>query len=202
MAEQTSAAFTALDIDRPLRVLDFGCGDAQPMIPQLQLRPVASYTGYDLSSSALELAEQNLSRLECAYQLRCAPMQSFVETEEGNFDVIHSSYAIHHLQDDEKKKLLQNCYARLNAKGVMIMIDILRNEGQTKDEYIEEYIDNIKATWQMVTEEEKQQVFDHMRNYDFPAVTGDVVNWATETGFTVQQHRIDERHTMLILEKS
>jgi cyclopropane fatty-acyl-phospholipid synthase-like methyltransferase len=202
MAEKTRAAFNSAYIKTPMRVLDFGCGDAQPIIPQLQLQPVSEYIGYDLSGSALEFAKQNLAAIPCKCLLRCAPMQSFSDIEMENFDIIHSSYAIHHLQDDEKINLLQACFNRLNNGGIMIVIDIFSNAGQKREAYIEEYIHNIETAWAMVTRDEKQQVYDHIRNYDLPVYTGDMAGWARAAGFTVTEYRIDERHTMLALKKN
>jgi len=202
MGAQTQVAFEGLEIKHPLHVLDFGCGDAQPIIPKLKLRSVAAYTGYDLSAVALEFAKQNLKAVDCQVQLRELPMQAFIELEMGNFDIIHSSYAIHHLQDDEKRHLLQNCFNRLRNGGIMIVIDIFRNEGQSRHDYIEEYISNIGLTWQTITQAEKEMVYYHMRNYDFPAYTGDIINWAGTVGFTIEEHHIDRLHTMLLLKKS
>jgi len=201
MAAHSSEIFAGVKTRTPLKVLDLGCGDAQPIIPRLQQQPVASYTGYDLSEVALQFAQENLSKVNCITQLRQAPMQQFDEIEEGTFDVIHSSYAIHHLQQDEMRAILQSCFTRLDDGGVMIVVDIFRNDGQPREDYIEEYIDNIKATWQMITPGEQEEVFYHMRQYDFPVPANDMAGWAEDIGFTVTTHRVDRLHTMLVLKK-
>ena len=46
--------------DRPLALLDLGCGDAQPILPMLESLDVCRYTGIDESATALSRARELL----------------------------------------------------------------------------------------------------------------------------------------------
>jgi len=180
----TAEAFESL-AGKPLTVLDLGCGDAAKMAEQLPQQPVASYTGYDLSAPVLSVAKANLAGAGCPVQLKEGLLQDFSAQEHDSFDVIYSSFAIHHLQDEEKKALLQDCYNYTTHNGVMIVIDIFRGEGQGRMDYINEYTQDIRNTWQVLAFGEKELIRAHMESYDFPASLEDMAAWAKEAGFTV-----------------
>ncbi len=201
-AGQTALAFKKLDTAQPLKVLDLGCGDAHQIAEQLKLQPVDSYTGYDLSAVALQHAKRNLTSVGCTTHLIEAELQSFAAQEHRMFDVIYSSYAIHHLQDGQKQQLLRDCFKSLRGKGAVIVIDIIRGEDQAKEEYVEQYISGIENYWAQLTPDEKGLIYEHIRNYDFPSSIIQLSSWAMEAGFTVEQSPVlDQMHKMLVLHK-
>src|SRR3954468_10509203 len=111
-SSKAATVFKKLSLKK-LHILDMGCGDVIPLLPILQQVQIASYTGYDLSSSALQLASAHLAAQNFSYTLREGNMIELIQKEEKQFDIIHSSFAVHHLQDDKKRKLLQTCFNRL-----------------------------------------------------------------------------------------
>ncbi|MEQ9266682.1 MAG: class I SAM-dependent methyltransferase [Balneolaceae bacterium] len=187
----------------PIDVLDCGCGDAFQLSRQLQGLSVSSFTGYDMSEQALELARKNFRDHAQPVILKNGAMQDLILEENKSFDVIYSSFAIHHLQDEGKKNFLKSCFNRLKAGGKIILIDILRSKEETISEYLEKYIDIINTTWDAISASDKELIFDHMRNYDFPAVIDDFSDWVTETGFTISK-RFDANplNIMLIAQKN
>lgn len=200
--EQTAATFKTINASHPLKILDLGCGDAVKMAEQLPLQPVASYTGYDLSGPVLEVAKVNLAHAGCVVHLKEGLLQSFRRQEDSTFDVIYSSFAIHHLQDEQKKALLHDCFTRLAANGVMIVIDIFRSDEQERMEYINEYTQDIKDTWLALTTTEKEMVREHMEAYDFPASLEHMAAWAEEAGFTVGETLVvNKLNKMIVLRK-
>ncbi len=201
-AAETFNVFNKLEVKEPLEILDLGCGDAQPMTVQLKQLKVGSYTGYDLSDTALEFARLNLQPFDCKIALRQGPMQTLIHQERGSFDVIYSSYAIHHLLDDQKASLLQDCYNKLSGKGCLIMIDLLRDKNESLHHYIDRYIDDIKNHWVLLSAQERELIYNHMRQYDFPAVKDDMMAWASKIGFLVEESPVnDGLNKMLVLTK-
>jgi SAM-dependent methyltransferase len=200
--ELTAAAFKSLYAPHPLKVLDLGCGNAQQIARQMVLQPVESYTGYDLSDTAFTEARQNLAPAGCTINLRQAPMELFTDYEQAGFDVIYSSYAVHHLGDAQKQHLLQNCYGMLANNGIAVIIDIYRLTGQTRERFLDDYIADISNSWLMLAGEEKELCASHMRGYDFPAEYADMPVWAKNAGFVVEEcPAFDWAHRMLVLRK-
>ncbi|MEY3367953.1 MAG: hypothetical protein RI973_1108 [Bacteroidota bacterium] len=184
------------------KVLDLGCGDARQLASRLAQHPVQSYTGIDLSGPALAIAAGNLAGAAAAIELQEGPMEVLLKSAAGPFDLIHSSYAVHHLQDEEKKALLADCRRQLAPSGALLLIDVFREKEQSRGDYIEAYTRWMKTAWSSLSAEAVEAVCTHVRNYDFPASFDDMVGWAAGAGFQVEEFPLpDRRHRFLLLEK-
>lgn len=151
-----------------------------------------------MSEDALSYAQKSLQPLDCELALRAGPMEQLIKQEQKIFDLIYSSFAIHHLQDLDKKNFLANLYKHLKKKGLLIIIDLLRSNLLSLDQYLEEYMQNIGKTWKTVVPEDLDLVYDHIRNFDFPATTEEFVSWVEEAGFRVtNQFSPDTRNVMI-----
>jgi ubiquinone/menaquinone biosynthesis C-methylase UbiE len=200
-AEETAGVFNSL-IRKNLHLLDVGCGDVIGLLPALQKASIGFYTGYDLSLYALQVAATRLSSQNFSFALKEGNMMPLIAEEEKQFDVIYSSFAIHHLQDDEKRKLFQICFDKLLPRSKMIYIDVFRQENITREQYIQEYFSYIKNDWLLLTADEKQPIYEHVSQYDFPSDIVETIGWLKQTGFSVyQNYQTDHRHVMLVLNK-
>jgi len=199
--QKTSAVFKQF-LKRDLHILDIGCGDAATLLPVLQKAAIISYTGYDLSASALELANKHLSSQSFSATLKEGNMVELIDGEEKQFDLIHSSFAIHHLQDDEKRKLLKACFDRLRAGGRIIYIDVFRHGDINRGQYIKKYFSYIRNDWSLLTANEKQPIYEHINQYDFPSDLNETINWIQSFGFTIsEKYQPDHRHAMIVWDK-
>ena len=200
--EQLLRALKTVNTNNGISILDIGCGDASQVCQHLRQVNIASYKGYDMSAPALQLAAQNLESIHTSFELLEGNMQSLLTHETKMFDVIYSSFAIHHLQDEEKFLLLQQCYEHLHKDGIMIYIDIFRQDGQSRKAYLDEYFDNIDTNWILLSAGEKQLVRDHVTAYDFPALHRQCLQWLSKIGFGVTQcYQPDKLHGMIMLKK-
>ena len=185
-----------------VRMLDIGCGDAEPVIPIIKKLPVTQYTGYDLSEAVLDKCASNLSGINLEFKLRQGDMATVIDQEEESFDLIFSSYAIHHLADDEKLTLLKKIGLLLKQGGLFIYIDIFRDPGQSLDQYRKDYNDYI-SQWIGLTAEEKSAVTDHINKFDFPATRTNTKNWISQAGLEEARfYRADRSHMFLALKKA
>ncbi|MES1217038.1 MAG: class I SAM-dependent methyltransferase [Bacteroidota bacterium] len=201
-SDHTAAIFKEMK-QQQLLVLDIGCGDAIPVLPHLLSYGKINYTGYDLSGPALQIAAANLSSLSGNITLKEGDMLTLLQEERNMFDLIISSFAIHHLQDGEKNKLLENCYTHLKPGGKMIYTDIFLTQQPNREFYINEYFDNINSKWTLMSEKEKQPIFDHVRQFDFPSQLEDTINFCKKSGFIVTViFQPDPWHTMILLSKN
>ena len=183
-------------------VLDLGCGDAQLIAKDLTSIGVETYTGYDLSEAALAQAEHFLQYLPAQKTLCLGRMEQLLKASTDSWDLIYSSYAIHHLSDQGKQEIMQEIYHHLNPSGLFIMIDVMRQKNQSREAYMDDYIGGIRKNWPGLEKREQDMITHHIHEYDFPAPYHELIDWANEIGFSVEKAAIaDDRHHMLIMQK-
>lgn len=184
-------------------MLDIGCGDASSILDLLQFMPVKSYTGYDLSETALRECASNLSGAPYPLNLVKGNMEVLIQKEAGQFDLIYSSYAIHHLPDAEKAVFFQQVSNRLSPGGRFIYIDVYRQEGQSTETCRNKYTSWIRNSWNLLNEEEKEEVIRHIEEFDFPAPASELLRWARAAGLELEWEDLqDARHLFMCMKQS
>ena len=118
--------------NRPFVLLDLGCGSARHLARALQGRSVSRYVGYDLSDVALAHAGRNLTALGCPVELRRGDLLESLKIGGEKFDVILTSFALHHLAAAQKSAFFQLAYSRLNQDGMLLLIDTVRDDGEDR----------------------------------------------------------------------
>lgn len=187
---------------RAIDVLDIGCGDAGFLKPVLQGQSINSYTGYDLSAPALQIASDNLCQLSFDVELKQGDMLELIQQETKTFDIIHAGFAIHHLQDNDKIKMYEACFKLLNAGGQMIYRDIFRKTGFDRDGYLNQYFSIMKNKWTELNAAEYELICNHVSRYDFPSDLETTIKQFRQTGFAIANKlEPDNFHIMLQLEK-
>jgi ubiquinone/menaquinone biosynthesis C-methylase UbiE len=198
----TLEAVDEMKKEHPLQMLDIGCGDATPVLSLLENTPLESYTGYDLSEVALRTCAYNLSFLKQEVILKEGDMSTLIEQEEKSFDLIFSSYAIHHLDDRKKSSLFKKIASKLNPEGRLIYIDIFREEGLTLELYRKAYTEYI-LQWDAIDATEKSVVIDHINQFDLPAPLSAMHDWFSEAGMVIAtMEKGDDKHLFLSLKKA
>jgi len=148
-------------------LLDLGCGNARFLAPCLKAALPAAYDGVDLSASALDEARDYLSGL-ANVSLHHQDMLRAVEEADSTFDVIFTGFAVHHLDPVAKQRLFHACAAKLTPGGQLIMVDVVREDDQTRDQYLDAYLGNMRAQWTAVPPEQLDEACAHVAAYDFP----------------------------------
>ncbi len=191
-----------IDSKNPISILDIGCGDASPFIPLLEIRPVASYTGYDLSEVAIGYSKKNLESAGIPIELKTGNMMELIQTEVQTFDLIYSSFVIHHLSDEEKSNFFSSIAKKLKPRGKFIYIDVIRSFDKSVDQYRREYAEIIN-NWSELDQEEKSLVIDHISQFDYPAKPVDILGWFSTASMQVEQSEIgDEKHAFFSATKA
>lgn len=166
----------------PLAILDLGCGDASQLAEILKTRQVAEYLGCDLSPFALELARHNLSSLGDRALVQCGDMLSLLrQTQPSRFDVVFSSFAVHHLSHDDKCVFFSECRRVLAATGCVILVDVMREEGETRQEYLDRYF-AVAFPSSSLTEQDRSRIVEHARAFDFPETAATFQSMASASG--------------------
>ena len=155
--------------DRPVAILDLGCGDLTPVRPLLAAVPVARYVGIDESEVALSIAQAYLEEGAIPGQLVAGDMREVLKAQRGPFDVIIASFSLHHLAEaDEKRAVFAACAPLLSSDGFLAVIDVFTNPSEPRDEYVERWIGHADIRYEALGPEEKQLLFEHVRARDFP----------------------------------
>lgn len=166
---------------QPYRLLDLGCGDAAAIGPAMQGTSVMRYVGIDSAAPALDFARATLTDCSATLDLRVEDISNAVETSDEHYDVILASFVLHHLDSSEKRRLLKNAKARLTPEGEVILIDVVRQDGETREEYTSRY-GNLVSLWPIAPDKRKA-IIAHVRGFDYPEEISVLPAWAKELGF-------------------
>jgi SAM-dependent methyltransferase len=170
----------------PYHLLDLGCGNARFLAPCLKAAPPESYDGVDLSASALDEARTYLKGIANT-ALHHKDILQAVEDTDSAFDIIFSGFAVHHLDAAGKQSLFKACAERLAPGGSLILVDVVREEGQTREQYLEGYLHCMRTQWTGVLPEHLDEACAHVAAYDFPETLADLTQMAREAGLTAPQ---------------
>ncbi len=165
------------DIERLLRaqfagrrfsVLDLGCGDAATLAPLLASMAVQHYKGVDLSETALDLAAENLKSLSCPVELAHRDILAALEADTSLYDVVYTSFALHHLSTEQKAEFFRLVAQRLEKDGLLLLTDVVRDDDESLPVYLRHYCDWLSRDWSALDAEEKASICDHIQNNDQP----------------------------------
>lgn len=202
MEHRAVAAATAAAIDNWLAtrdrrapaaaMVDLGCGDLALLAPLLQRLPLGSYTGLDQAGVVLPLAQASLGAVPYPTQWLEGDLLAWAQgqldppattaTSLGT-DLLHSSFAIHHLSDQAKSHFLEAARRRIHPDGLFIWVDVFREPGEGHNAYIERYISRIRSSWLQLNTEQQDHVINHLSHCDLPAdreaiaVAAGAANW-------------------------
>jgi FAD-dependent urate hydroxylase len=105
------------------QVLDLGIGTGETAAAVLEVHPNALITGVDASPAMLAVAQTRLPAQSIA-QLLVGRLQQ--QLPGGEFDLVVSSLAIHHLSAGDKRELFRRIHSVLAPGGCFVMGDIVR----------------------------------------------------------------------------
>lgn len=157
---------------KPLKILDLGCGDASFVSQALLNTTMNFYCGIDLSEAALEIARENMAKLPGEKLFIQGDLLELIlqlgQNQDNSFDAILASFALHHLSLERKDCLIGQLPHLLKTDGVFLLIDLIRPSEETREDYIRRYLDNVRQDWFLLTPQEFLRVEEHISSSDFP----------------------------------
>lgn len=115
---------TSMKDRRPVRVLDLGCGDGTQLVSLSGMLTLGHVTAVDSSPLMLARAAEQLAGFPDLNLINHD--LAHLKIPADSFDVVCSSLAIHHLDDDEKARLYQSVFTSLMPGGVFVLADLVQ----------------------------------------------------------------------------
>lgn len=140
------------------------------------------FVGVDGSPKMVEQARDRLenSNSDTDLNLINETFAQWNPTEQ--FDWIYSSLAIHHLQDEAKRKLFKTIYNALTDDGLFVLCDLVKRPDEFMDLF--KHVRKERMLEAGFTEQEFQERWQmHVQN-DVPADLSDMLGWLNDIGFT------------------
>src|SRR5215813_4397573 len=169
---------------RPFALVDLGCGSARHLARALQGLSVSRYFGYDLADTALAEAARNLAGFDFPVELHKGYLLSGLKARGEKFDVVFTSFALHHLASGEKSVFFQSAYQRLDEDGVLLFIDTMRDDDEDRGLYLDRYCAWLRSRCKTLSAAALDHLCAHIRSSDFPETTTVVQGVATEAGLS------------------
>jgi SAM-dependent methyltransferase len=169
---------------RSFSILDLGCGDAATLAPLLEGLAVRRYKGVDLSEAALARAAENLKSLTGPVELTRDHILAAL-AEESQYDVIYSSFALHHLPTEQKAEFFRLAAQRLDKGGLLLLVDVVREEHETLEIYHQHYCAWLRGRFTALSTDEKDLICDHIVKNDLPVPSSVLYAQARAAGLRV-----------------
>jgi 2-polyprenyl-3-methyl-5-hydroxy-6-metoxy-1,4-benzoquinol methylase len=130
LAGVTAAVLEAARVSPGAQVVDLGCGTGQISLPLAQRG--AEVLAVDVSSAMIRRLESEARRRGVRNLDGLAlPVEELV-LPPGSVDLVVSSYALHHLRDPDKARLVAAAYGWLRPGGRLVIADMMFGRGASR----------------------------------------------------------------------
>jgi len=162
-----------------IKVLDLGCGTGNVSYKIKKRFPNSEIICLDIAENMIKMAKNKLAEYDdITFKIMDFRNINF----KNEFNVVISSLAIHHLIDDEKKKIYKHIYDSLRSRGVFYNADIiLGSNDELQNIYMEKWIQHMLKK---LSKKEIDTIWlpKHKRE-DLPAKIIDHITWMEDLGF-------------------
>jgi tRNA (cmo5U34)-methyltransferase len=159
------------------KILDLGAGTGLLTKYLFERYQKAEFTLIDISEEMLKVAKNRFKEPNFKYVVADYCKYDFNDS----FDIIVSSLSIHHLKNEEKKKLYKKVYDALNNDGIFLNVDqVIGSTPNIDKSYQENWI--MKINENNFIGPEKDTAIERMK-FDKPATLEDNLKWLRNCGF-------------------
>ncbi|SIO01487.1 class I SAM-dependent methyltransferase [Nitrosomonas cryotolerans] len=187
------------------RLLDLGCGNARYLSPCLKQSPPILYEGVDLSEAALAEARGYLAGLpDPVVTLTRGDLLEAVEATDKTWDVIFTGFAVHHLMSADKARFFQAAGRCLAEKGWLILVDVVREENQSRENYLMDYLNYMRDNWNKIPPDQLEEACTHVHDHDYPEYFSTLKEMAAAGGLKASRivSRYGQHYTLLFARSS
>lgn len=170
------------DRDEPVSVLELGAGTGELTSKLLTRFPESEVLVVDHSDQMLAQAERKLATFGDRVALESGAFPDDYPQSEEEYDLVVSSLAVHHLDEEGKRDLFDAIYDSLAPGGWFVNGDVVRFDAPHLETLSEEMIQNWVRSkgWE---ESEFMDEWEASDDYDDPSTLTDQLVWLRESGF-------------------
>jgi tRNA (cmo5U34)-methyltransferase len=169
----------ALNGDEPARVLDLGAGTGGFSIEVVNAHPGAQVHLVDVSSKMLDQARAKFAADE---RFSFAQMDIVADEFGTGWDRVMSSFVIHHLTHEDKRKVFAKAAAALKPGGIFVNVDQVQACSQAvQDIHMRLWKKDVLAAGAL--EQDLEDGLKRMAEMDINADLDDQVLWLQRAGF-------------------
>lgn len=123
-----------------IRGLDLGIGTGYFTEQFLRRFPNATVVAVDGAKTMTDLARTRLGELAEKVDVRVADFRRLdqLELQAGSFDVVYSSYALHHLNHEEKRRVIAQSVGLLRVGGWFLNADLIIADSSRMEDRIQQ----------------------------------------------------------------
>ena len=130
-------------------VLDLGAGTGNLSIRLGSFRELVCV---DVSPKMIEIARKKLQGQENILWVE-DDLLSFAGSTDRSFDIVVSTYAVHHLTEEEKQILFDHLWTRIRPGGKAVFGDLMFADGEARDAIMERYRAETPAVYEDLKDE-------------------------------------------------
>jgi tRNA (cmo5U34)-methyltransferase len=161
-------------------ILDIGAGTGLLSALIIRKYPGASLTLIDLSESMLSMAKERFARRkEVRYITGDYSSVDFA----GRYDLICSALSLHHLEQEDKRRLYKKIFDTLHPGGIFVNADQVLGETPAINRHYMAYWDEFLEPCPLSSEDKKQVLF-RRDTFDRNEKLSVQLAWMQDCGFT------------------
>jgi tRNA (cmo5U34)-methyltransferase len=163
------------------RIVELGAGTGNLSQLVHSRYPDAELVLVDCSASALAIAKKRLPR-NARVELKAMDFAEF-DWIGGETDLVVSSIALHHLNDEQKQDLFARLFRGLSEQGVFAYVDQFRGETPAlHQKHMQNWYFQAKSLG--ASDQEWKTWMEHQAAHDFHATLFEQLNWLHRAGFS------------------
>ena len=117
--------FIPFESNRSFQILDLGCGTGTFLASVLDRWPNATAVALDFSEEMLGIARHKVAENSARVDFQQRDLNEGLPDTSGSVDIVTSFSAIHHLADENKRKLFREIHDALVPGGWLFLIDAM-----------------------------------------------------------------------------
>ena len=169
------------DRSEPIDVLELGAGTGELTSKLLTRFPESTVLAVDHSGQMLGEAERKLETFGDRVELSEGAFPDDYPEKSGAYDLVVSSLAVHHLDEDDKRALFDAIREALVPGGWFLNGDVIRFDAPHLEALSDEMIQNWVRSkgWE---EEDFMEAWEASDEYDDPSTLTDQLLWLRKSG--------------------
>jgi tRNA (cmo5U34)-methyltransferase len=176
--EKLMQSYVLFPKDKKVKILELGSGTGQWASRMLKQFPNAHYNGVDFSENMLALASHNLRSYADRVNLQNLDLNK--DTLTGRYDLIYSSFAIHHVEN--KQIFFKLIHKLLKRKGRFLYIDVTRAHSRNIEKLFMKNWENFMRNSACPNNRIRKVITDHLEN-DMPETVENQLKLLQSAGY-------------------